>query len=471
MTLRSTTNRSKSGFYIEVGCPGCGGRLTIESSFFVLTCEHCGSVLRLTTPDTPVVYVVRAKVTRREVRFGIDRYLKSNKLPLTGSDLEFKHIYYPYWKIDAVLLKVRNDIIRVTYRQGEDGQRETSNERRRTDINLTPYLTTVGAGGQFEGIPDTIGMRVDYLNVLPYSRTNTQDGFDAMPVARPWSEVWAEVVARVADIGEVAIADFGMNRTELFNPVASLVYFPYVIVESYAGGDFNRWVVDGVTCRVLAHVDEVSPLDYGEEEAAADLEFGELDVDFHRCPNCAEDLPAEQSYVYICRNCHQMIVHELFARDISQIALVSARHGQDDLLFPFWSLKMSAADSEKFQHLFGGMYRSDRLVIPAFKVGNFEAMYRLSKRLSAALPQFDLRPIDTFDRRCLPVGLSMSEALMLVDVVICRAELDRNPEGLTQHLKATTEEVSLFFAPFHKENYFYVDSALGSVTFEKSFVS
>jgi len=61
-------------------------------------------------PETPPAYLAPAKVSRREMRFKIDRYLKKRGLPLSDSTIDVKRLYYPYWKIDAILLKLRNRI-------------------------------------------------------------------------------------------------------------------------------------------------------------------------------------------------------------------------------------------------------------------------------------------------------------------------------------------------------------------------
>ncbi|MEE8577598.1 MAG: hypothetical protein V3T31_10120, partial [candidate division Zixibacteria bacterium] len=58
-TQTKTTN--KSGFYIEVTCPGCGGTLDLDTDFFVLECTHCGSVHRVVMPEAPAAYMISAK--------------------------------------------------------------------------------------------------------------------------------------------------------------------------------------------------------------------------------------------------------------------------------------------------------------------------------------------------------------------------------------------------------------------------
>ncbi len=470
MTQLTQTSKNLSGFYIGVGCPGCGSELKLESEFFVISCDHCGSVLRVTQPEIPPAYLVSAKISKREARFSIDRHLKENDLPLTGSDLQFKYLYYPYWKVDAIMLKVRNRIETREYGYDEDGNPQDVSEVEKTDVSLTPYSTTLPAGADFDGIPNGIGVRTSYLKLVPFSRANTQDGFDPLPVVKPWSEAWQELLVRVNGLAQLDEAAFGKNRTELYRPVASLVYFPCIVVESYAGGDFNRFVVDAVTGRLLDHVDQLKYSDDVSPMEPPQMEFGQLSVDFHRCPNCADDLPPEQSILYICNNCHQIVSLERPAENVGSISVTVAEGSATDQLFPFWSLQMAPEVHGRLQRLFGGLFRSDRLVIPAFRTGNFEAMFRLARRMSTALPKIELTPVESFDHRCRPLSIGLAEARMLAGIITYRAELARLAGTLAQKSDLEVVGADLFYAPFHPESYFYVDSVMGAVTFEKKLI-
>lgn len=471
MTQLTQTSKNQTGFYIGVGCPGCGGELKLEEGFFVIACGHCGSVLRVTMPEQPPAYLVSARVSEREARFTIDRYLKENGLPLTDSGLQFKRIYYPYWKVDAVLLKVRNRIETREHGCDEDGRAEYVTEKEKTDISLTPYSTTLPAGAEFDGMPVGLGVRTSYLKLMPFSRANTQDGFEPLQVVNSWSVTAEKLLSRINSLAHLDEAAFGKNRTELFRPVASLVYFPYLVAESYSGGEFSRFVVDGVTGRMMDHVDRS---EYSDESAPVDseqIEFGQLGVDFHRCPNCGEDLPATQSIMYVCANCHQLISLEPSDKNIGAVLMTVPAGSETDGLFPFWSLTMTPDVQTRLQRLFGGLFRSERLVLPAFRIGNFEAMFRLAKRMSAALPRIETEPVDSFDQRCQPVTLSLAEAKMFAGIITYRAELDRLIGTLAQKCDLEVTSADLLYAPFHPESYFYVDSVMGAVTFEKSLIS
>jgi len=464
--------KDKSGFYIGVTCPACGGELELEKNFFTLTCEHCGSVLRVRMPDIPPAYLVKSKLTTRGIRFSIDRYLKKKSLPLTGPDLAIKNLYYPYWKIDALMLKVRNKVYERVLHEESEYQDRAATQTAKTEIGITPHLVTVAAGSFFDGIPDSIGMRSEYVKMIPFAKENIQEGFDSLPVSRPYDDVWATVEASVNMVGDIDMADFGTNLTELFHPSYELIYFPYALVEAYSDRGFDRFIVDGVSGRVTDHLTQLTLDEDGEYDEIPPLEFGQLEVEYHRCYNCGVDLPDQHSIVYICENCQMLNVIDKTGIDISEMALVDCQSGPSDVFLPFWSFKIPDSLQPKLGQLFGGLRRSDRLVVPAFSVVNYEAAYRLSKRMSAAAPQLNLTPVETYDRRFRPVNRCLGEAMAMADIIIYRAQLERQSafQSKVEKIEFQPAEVSLFYTPFHPENYFYVDSAMNAITFEKNLV-
>lgn len=506
------TNRSKGGFFIEVGCPGCGAELELQENFFVITCTHCGSCLRVVMPDVPVAYLVKGELPGNEIRFRIDRLLKDRKLPLTGSDLQVKSLYYPFWKIDAMVVKVRNRIQRREIRPPSEYSDGQYMERETSDIGVSPYTISVAAGSRMDGIPASLGMRSEYIRMYPYSKEAIQESFDTLPVVRSPEDVQTNVVMNLISLGESDINAVGINKTELFHPKFSLVFFPYYIVESYDGGGYGRYLLDGVSGRVLhfrhpldkgdksaqepinadgfsdmrmsegwegsvfdafpdSVWDDLTRADNDEETeiaASCPVEFGALGVEFHRCPTCGQDLPGRQSHMYICRNCQEPVMLERPPFPLEGIWRTTIDEHRGDRLFPFWSFKISGARSPMMRRLFGGIFNSDRLVIPAFRMPNFEAMYRLAKRMSAASPKLDMVTVDAVDKHFVPVDVGMSNALTMADLVIYREMLNRDQNSSPREEAFAPEEVSLVFASFHPQSYFYVDSLLGAVTFEKT---
>ncbi len=462
--------KNKAGFYIGVTCPGCGGELDLESDFFVLDCDHCGSIHRIKMPDVPPAFMAPARTNLREARFNIDRHLKKNSLPLTGSGLHIKQLYYPYWKIDAVLFRVRNRIESRMVAAETQHREEVTVESEKTEVSLAPYMTTLTAGSDLEGIPVSIGMRAEYIRVVPFTTDNQQDEFDPLPLTKPWEEVRKTLEKRTNSLGNIVQADFGKNHTELFHPRASLIYFPYFVIESYPGKDFNRFVVDAVTGRVVSHITVRPSADSFEYSEPVDYQPGELQVVPHRCGNCGVNLPEQQSFIYICDNCFQLEVLDEQAEIAGGIQVVKSEKVDDDRLFPFWSFGLPEEKARQLRPIFGGIFESDRLIVPAFKVQNFDALCRLAKRISAAYPRLEVEPAERFDGRYLPVSVSSGEALLLADLFIRREAYVPGLEYRNEPEAVVPTDIGLFYAPFRAQNYFFVDSVLEAVTFEKTLV-
>lgn len=466
--MATTAKARKGGFYIEVTCPGCGSALDLDSDFFILRCNHCNSVHRVIMPDVPSAYLIPARIDATEARFSIDRFLKKQSLPLTGSGMHLKQFYYPYWKIDAILFRLRNKIYQKVICDESEYHDEVVVNQDRTEINLSPYTTTRAAGIPYEGVPVSIGMRAEYIKMVPFAEENVEEDFDALPVFSSWEDVRKDLKVNIGVISEMDPTDLGSNVTELFHPRASLVYFPFLVLESYTKQGFNRYVVDGVSGRVLDHVCDIDTDVHFDIPESASMEFGALTVVHHRCGNCGVDLPAEQSYVYICQNCQVLTVIGHDSGVISEIHVATGSENKQDKMFPFWSLKIPGENAAQLQRLFGGIHRSDRLVIPAFRTQNFDAMFRLAKRMSAAIPQLEQETIEKLDNRFLPVSVSPEEAALMTEVITFRAGFDRNKAAPSMTAAFVPEDIKLVFVPFHPEHYFYVDSVMNIITFEKS---
>lgn len=465
------SQRSKSGFFIGVTCPGCGSDLEMESDFFVLTCHSCGSVLRIKMPNIPPGYLIKAGKTGREIRFFADRYLKKASLPLTESGVEIKGIFQPYWKVDAILLKVRNRVQeRHIYIEESGAEQDITYEQKLTDVSLAPYSMTISAGTDRTEIPHTIGMRPSYVRMEPYARENISDDFDCRSIVKPWEKVMADVERGSSRLNEIDPAAFGKNKTRLFRPAASIVYFPYYLIESESQWGRRRMVADGLSGNIVHYMNEAEYTDDFNDENSIPFEFGKLDIEFHRCPNCGNDLPGKPSYAYICDNCHQLVMLESHPLIRNQINVTVDGGDQNDRLFPFWLMRLPANEAGAVRMMFGGIHDSDLLILPAFRVANFEAMFKLSKRMSSAAPRLDYAPVNGFDCRFEPVTLGLSEAMVMAEVIIYRAKAGKTHGELSEGERFEPVDISLMYAPFHPQSYFYVDSIIGAVTFEKNLV-
>jgi len=503
----------KKGFFIEVGCPGCGGELEIDSDFFVTGCSHCGTPLRLILPETPAAYLIPFKLSQREARFKIDRQLKSLGLPLTGQSLIYKQVYYPYWKVDAMLLRCRNRKEKISVSIDDNSGEETIDYKKNTMVSLAPYQVSVAASSHIDGVPDSLGIRGQSLNVVPLASSKIDEETDLLDVRRSPAEVVKTIELSVSRMNTIQLADFGENLTRIFNPETTLLYFPIIIAEDYAGEGYRRYVLDGLTGKVLSRFDSeegesetigkeivrqqsnvfdlavniFDEFDAGSALGAQNLDipenalrlqpnddsnlsenpqvnFGALKIVFHRCEVCGEDLPPRSSCLYICKNCHELTCLDN-KLPVKPRVYAAVDADKSSSYFPFWTFKTNNGRQ------LGLSKDAADIVVPAFTMPNFEALYRLSRRMSTAIGQMECAEIEVLDNRFAPVDILPTEAMTLANVTAFRYALEKTNKLPKQELNLISDQVTLNYIPFRPEHYFFVDTILNSVTFEKKLVT
>ena len=456
----------KSGFFIGVTCPGCGGELKLEDNFFVLACSHCGSVLRIVMPDQPPAYLVPQVKPLHEIRLQIDLYCKEKELPPPSSQLFTKLLFYPYWKVDAVVLKVRVASYTVQT-EGDDYQTEQPEEEREfCSTNLTPFSSTIAAGYKSDDIPYSLGMRAEYIRMVPFARENVDPNASCVPVTLPFMIASQNAARMLSGVNSLDAALDRRNQTRLFRPEGSVLYFPYVVSESISSGRCRRFVSDGLTGKVVGCSKLTAAADNNSTERE-EVAFGSLSVSLHRCPNCGVDLPMTRSCVYMCHNCAHIALLVESPLLSPGITVAQSAPTPDDQMVPFWSVRVSKSDTPRLKRLFGGFGPLDRILVPAMREAHVEAMFRLCCRMTTASPKFTWTPVDTMDTRFAPVTLTPAEALRLVEVIASREAVAHDTANHDAPALQPVE-ISLVYAPFRPEGYFFVDSALGAVTFEQA---
>ncbi len=484
----------KSGFYIDVTCPGCGGHLELQRDFFSLECNFCGSVLRIVMPDVPPAYVIDSRQQRREVRFKVDRYLKDNKLPLTRGGFQIRKLFFPYWKVDAIRLQVKEQLLEGPSDQTPNPlttnihhagnfqwgraigssltSQATSRPESKIEVELKQFLTTQSASPYISGIPHSIGMRAEYLKVKPLMPEDGSEDSEFIPISILWQEVKRNLHKSIEMRGR-AYGRGKHNRSELFHPEGSIVYFPFLIAESEGIGEVYRFVIDGITGRIL-HMSTTEELSEQQVEKAPSLaDFGSVSVKLHRCRNCGIDLPADKSSVYICHNCHQAISIDQDFRLGDGVHIVTGEKQltKHDILFPFWSFRLTPQIVSKLVTPFNLDAPSDRLIVPGFQMANFDALRRCSQRITAIGQSLMTKPVIKYNHLFLPVTVGLSEAELLSEAVLYCSQISKNPNVTADDFDIEPDAVSLFYMPFQAQSYFYVDSLNGDVTFEKNAVA
>jgi hypothetical protein len=461
-----TPDKAKQGFFISVTCPACGSALGIESDLLTTTCESCGSVLRLVIPNVPPAYLIRAKITEKDARFHVDRFLKENHQPLTDSEISVSKIYYPYWKIDAILLRLRHrNEKRVIF--SEATETESCLEQQKVETTLTPYDVTVGAGSLPDIFPWSLGERPEYTPTVPFAEGKLQEGYRVLPSVTAWPDALATAQKASQQINKIDGGEFGANLTKVLRPVLSQIYFPYLLCVIGWNRQGESFLLDGLSGRVVYHYARDLRESLRAPGPKQHDEIVSVGVALHRCGNCGAQLPDGKSYIYVCRNCHHIEALEYNAILKREVQVVRAPDKPSDRLFPFWKLNSSSEAFLEYKHGFAGS-ASGALVVPAFRTGNFEGMYRLAKRITTAFDKFSLDDLCDLQGDFLPANVSCAEAMALAQVILTRDVIGKGKRLPAEGLDLKFGEISLFYAPFHPESYFYVDSCLSALTFERS---
>ena len=123
-------------------------------------------------------------------------------------------------------------------------------------------------------------------------------------------------------------------------------------------------------------------------------------------------------------------------------------HTEEDLLVPFW--------------------RIGNQVVPAFKAGNAEALYRLTLRASGACDRLKFNGRLSKSSRLAPIGVQQKEAQITAAIATFRRELDRNPRAVFSRPADDEFSGELLMIAFRPRDYFWVDSTLDAIAFERA---
>lgn len=448
-------NKPRIGFGIDVTCPGCGGELSLQDDFATLRCKHCSSALRISMPELPPAFIIKPKLTAMQARPFLDRYLKENNRELSPPAITVESVYQPYWKFDSLILKVRHklDIRREVTEYGNAKEYEQIEEVKQ-EISLTPHLVTISASPASDLYPYSLGMRTDYIRMRPFEGLKSNDEYQINPVETTIQHAYAQAEKSVQKLTEFGSATYNRDGSRLFGLRAALVYFPYYMMTFTLRGKMICYVLDAVASRVVGEA--VVDSSGGASDIQELHAYGTLGVEMHRCANCGEDLPTLNSFLYNCRNCGSTCLIENDPNYDRQVLVAATGGSIKSVLMPFWRLDYKAGNSgEKMQ-----------LAVPAFRVKNFEAMCRLSSRLSASTAQMDFSADGDIESEITPANVGLKEAKIIAHAIVARLDLKRH-EGNIRTLELDFGKATLLLVPFHAENYFLVDSVLSAITIER----
>ena len=405
-------------------------------------------------PDLPPAFIIRPKLSVMQVRPYLDRFLKENDRALSPHDISIAGVYQPYWKIDSLILRLRHKLeVRREVTEYGNAKEYEQIEEVKQEITLTPHLVTISASPASELFPYSLGLRTEYIRMRPFEGLAADDEFAVKSVETTVTHAFAQAEKGALKLSDIGNTTNARNATRLFGLKAALVYFPYFTATFIEHGKAMSYVVDAVAARVVGEA-VVESVD--EQVTATDSPaLGTLGVELHRCTNCGDDLPTQNSILYYCRNCGSMTVLETNNAFDRQVVIAANGCGTRSMLMPFWRLECRQAGEKALE-----------IAVPAFRIKNFEAMCRLSSRMSASVAQIEFGSDSQIECEIAPANVSLREAVVLAHALQARAQLKRNSECLKE-LDLKVSRATLFLVPFHTESYFLVDSVLSAITIER----
>ncbi len=456
--------RRNSGFYISTGCPGCGGMLHLESDFRSTHCEHCQSVVRLKPAATPYAFLLKPKIPRLQVRFHLDRFLKESGRPLSSPALEIDGVYVPYWQIEGVLLRLRHRLEkRYETSEWDRGDQVVERQQQTTEVNLAPYSMTFPADSEASCYPASLGVRTQIAFLHPYSEAQIHEDFQPLQLRVPLTAAADRARRTAGNLDRLSQVGTKKNQSRLFITRLSVVYMPYFVCQS--GENTGQYIVDAIS----GDVSEVTPPEgVGEFDAGGATAYPGLQVELHQCPNCGHALLESPSFLQVCSECCEVI--DLDSNGVSRHLPLRFRGvvSENATLFPFYVFDIASDHAARLKQALRAQNELARLIVPAFTLGNFESLYRLSSRITTASAITQPEPLAQWPTKFAPVTVGTTQACAWAAAVLARATAGKDDSLSAASLGLAADRLSLMFAPFRADGYFYVDDGLGVITFERA---
>lgn len=465
----ATPPAANRGFSISAGCPACGGELQLDENFSVTHCDHCGSVIRLRLPSTPPAWLVRCRIDRLRVRFFVDRHLTERARPLSDPALEIEGFYAPYWKIDALLLRLRHHIDkRLVFSDVGAAQDVREIEQEASSTLLSPYSVTIAAVAAVLPVPASLGLRAEIMKLRPFATEIVDGDFALLEPTLNEAGAVARAVEIAANLDRLTTSTNRRNSSRLFAQRSGIIYQPFYLVRGRSGENRLSLLVDATN----GDVGEWSSRAALESSSGTGAGFAAVQVELHQCGNCGSGLPEVNSLLHVCPDCDNVVLLDPEIRTGQPPLLFGPIAEAHNELFPFWILPLSGDIAARVRRHIGATNPVTNLVVPAFPLRNYETLYKLSLRMTAAITQFTPQESDAWPVGAAPVAVSASRARALASAIVARSVAAR--EGKIDAAAAcgfAEANPRLLLASFREEGYFFMDDHLNVVTFERAALS
>jgi hypothetical protein len=460
-----------TGYKLGITCCFCGGRLEIDEASRTTTCSHCSSILKVAREGTVLKFVVHDDSPEREVKFLVDRHLKENELPLVSRWDTLDKVYVPYWRVRGTVFQLEKRPTGITLsKPSQEG--ESDEPVPPTEVKILPKEVSLCGNTDLVWGIESLGVRTHTLRLQPLEEKFYTD-YHFIPLSVSQEQAVERFDKSMQTVAQYSAKNRSQVQVISTGLESTLIYFP-------------TWVGNIVTKqgKYVVQVDPVANrvclFDAGEVEVPPDdttpvRRAGDVTIIPHRCPNCGDDLPAgEYSVAYYCGNCRRQFMERGTGYD--QVKLnVPPDLDAENLLFPFWVIKLSSVEWVEPDRLQKSMelmhFRTDRFYIPAFTISNPSKLLRLIVHYNREQNEFSFDEYPQGHYKFIDVTLSPEEATELVMPLIDAACTSRGfmPDYPLQPFKPKTVAAQLVWLPYALDRYFWREQITGA-TIEKAAV-
>jgi len=316
----------------------------------------------------------------------------------------------------------------------------------------------------------SLGLRPEILKLSLFEKQKVAERGMLAPVGF--------TAAQKEEMGYAPLNKEDVVARRVFGKSASVIYFPFWIVEVVRGSESALSVVDGVSGEVPNPKAPTSLLD-----ALVDKDGQTFDVAALRplkCPVCAADLPVKPNdAVFICPGCRK--AWYINGSELTQVhyTVVPPKLKRQSLpveYFPYWVVRADVrkggdAITNKYDliKLSPGVFlpkEEDKAVplrffVPAFRLGSMNVLSRLAMSFTRNQPEFEGSEPDEFVVR--GSYLSPEDALTLAPLVLFSLVPKGNKNAVKFALESVVEPIlgELVMIPYYKGRMEYTDALFG----------
>ena len=430
-----------SRVFISTECSQCGGILNLEEGTNAVNCPYCSSSFLITGYDKVLSYYIPKNPEER--RRAIQTLAYRHLLTLTDYyRIEGINLFYlPFYHLRGKVFQIAQDF------------QINSLMPHTTSVNpaivKTSYLDKSFLATDLEGIKlYSLGIRTSVLQLKLFKKETLGESGKVYPVT--------------FDIDKAMGIGLGKKHNNgsdccVISRILSIVYAPVWEVNVKGINRTFSIIIDGLGETII---DDNAPFQFltsnhreGETKTFPTISFHAL-----KCPNCGWDIdPDSRLYVFVCNNCHW--VWECGVDGFREVrGAIAQVHPEDELpqlsYLPFWTFP---ARDENIQRQTSEKKKT-RLFIPAFKVRDLSAIYRLATTFTTVQPELDLIPLsgDLPPSRIEGAVMRWEDARELANLLVLNGT---QKEGISTGNALSRQ---LVWLPFYEKGIFLRDALLNS---------